>query len=135
VAAALRRAAFRVVTTQLVKAEMSVATPKSQSREPIDVDCIVVCRPGGAIPTDNGSVDVGQSLKRAGELVARFNRSGTTLSRGDIRAILMGEYLRRATAPVDLRAEESCPFEQHIEELFGGQRPKQPRREKQRVLF
>ena len=35
---------FTVVNSQPVKAEMSVATPKSQAKEPIQLDIIIVCR-------------------------------------------------------------------------------------------
>jgi putative DNA methylase len=40
-------AGFRVVNSQPVKSEMSVATPKSQAKEPIQLDIIVVCRKAG----------------------------------------------------------------------------------------
>ena len=37
-------AGFTVVNSQPVKAEMSVAAPKSQAKEPIQLDIIIVCR-------------------------------------------------------------------------------------------
>ena len=43
-AEAVLGAGFAVVNSQPVKAEMSVATPKSQAKEPIQLDIIVVCR-------------------------------------------------------------------------------------------
>ena len=41
---ALMSAGFGIVATHPVKAEMSVATPKQQTREPINLDIIIVCR-------------------------------------------------------------------------------------------
>jgi putative DNA methylase len=38
---------FTVVNSQPVKAEMSVVTPKSQAKEPIRLDIIIVCRKEG----------------------------------------------------------------------------------------
>ena len=46
-AEAILGAGFVVVNTQPVKAEMSVATPKSQTKEPIQLDIIIVCRKEG----------------------------------------------------------------------------------------
>ena len=43
-AEAVLGAGFTVVNSQPVKAEMSVATPKSQAKEPIQLDIIIVCR-------------------------------------------------------------------------------------------
>ena len=41
---ALVQAGFAIVATHPIKSEMSVATPKSQAKEPIDIDAIAVCR-------------------------------------------------------------------------------------------
>src|SRR5262249_27759459 len=43
-AQAVLGAGFAVVNSQPVKAELSVATPKSQAKEPIQLDIIIVCR-------------------------------------------------------------------------------------------
>ena len=43
-AQAVLGAGFNVVNSHPVKAEMSVATPKSQAKEPIQLDIIIVCR-------------------------------------------------------------------------------------------
>src|SRR5439155_22251825 len=48
---------FSVVNTQPVKAEMSVATPKSQAKEPIQLDIIIVCRKQGITDVVPSSVD------------------------------------------------------------------------------
>ena len=47
VAEAVLGAGFSIVQSQPVKSEMSVATPKSQARHPIDLDVLIVCRKRG----------------------------------------------------------------------------------------
>ena len=42
------RGGFVVVNSHPVKSEMSVATPKSQAKEPIQLDIIIVCRKAAA---------------------------------------------------------------------------------------
>ncbi|MBP7937812.1 MAG: helix-turn-helix domain-containing protein, partial [Phycisphaerae bacterium] len=44
VASAVVRAGFTFVQSQPVKAEMSVAAPKAQAKQPIDIDVMLVCR-------------------------------------------------------------------------------------------
>ena len=51
------RGGFTVVNSQPVKAEMSVATPKSQAKEPIQLDIIIVCRKEGMADSHRPSVD------------------------------------------------------------------------------
>src|SRR5690606_33350377 len=41
---ALMEAGFAITAAHPIKAEMSVAMPKHQAREPIDLDIIIVCR-------------------------------------------------------------------------------------------
>ena len=59
-------AGFAVVNCQPVKAEMSVATPKSQAKEPIQLDIIIVCRKQGIAgtaprPPINQAMEIGES--------------------------------------------------------------------------
>ena len=48
-AEAIFGAGFSVINSHPVKAEMSGATPKSQAKEPIQLDIIIVCRKQGAV--------------------------------------------------------------------------------------
>ena len=41
---AILESGFFVINSHPVKSEMSVATPKSQAKEPIQLDIIIVCR-------------------------------------------------------------------------------------------
>ena len=95
VAQAVLGAGFTIVQSQPVKAEMSVAAPKSQAREPIDLDVPLVCRKR---PSDRRARhDESEALRRAatgaGRKVARFNTSGRQLSRNDARVVLLGQFL------------------------------------------
>jgi len=97
VLAALRSADLRVIATHPIKAEMSVAAPKSQAKEPIDIDSIIVCK--RALPAfgQNGHARRDWLGEVVG-VIRRFNDSGVSLSKGDIRVIVMGAFLKAATS-------------------------------------
>jgi putative DNA methylase len=83
---------FTVVNSQPVKAEMSVATPKSQAKEPIQLDIILVCRklvPGRITPT----VPIQVALERAHAKLRRLVDQGFSLSRNDRKIVLFGQLL------------------------------------------
>jgi putative DNA methylase len=89
-AEAILGAGFRVVNSHPVKAEMSVATPKSQAREPIQLDIILVCRKAArrieGVPTR-------RALASARAKTARLETAGFKLSRNDRRVVLFGQLL------------------------------------------
>ncbi len=89
-------AGFGIVAAHPIKAEMSVATPKHQAKEPIDLDIIIVCRKRATlIPrTCNGDL-WGLVAPAAGDQVGRLQARGRTLSRNDVRVIVMGQLLRQ----------------------------------------
>jgi putative DNA methylase len=95
VAKAVMGAGFTIVQSQPVKAEMSVATPKSQAKEPIDIDVLVVCRKRGPDRRTRHSEDMAlqRSLGSASEKVGRFNKVGRQLSRSDVRVVLLSQLL------------------------------------------
>ncbi|MBC6436068.1 hypothetical protein FM036_44420 [Nostoc sp. HG1] len=55
---ALVKAGFAIVATHPIKSEMSVATSKSQAREPIDIDVIVVCKKRERVKLDNNLTNI-----------------------------------------------------------------------------
>jgi len=95
---AVMAAGFAIVAVHPIKSEMSVATPKHQANEPIDLDIIMVCRKR-RVP-DNGSNDdpwpVAQEV--AGHQIARLRTAGRKLSRNDILIIVMAQLLRGLSA-------------------------------------
>jgi putative DNA methylase len=68
---------------------MSVGTPKSAAKEPIQLDIILVCRKtaGQSRPT------VQQALESARAKLARLEQAGFALSRNDRKIVLYGQLL------------------------------------------
>lgn len=95
VAQAVLGAGFTIVQGQPVKAEMSVAAPKSQAKEPIDLDVLIVCRKRGSDRRARRDEDevLRRSVASAGQKVGRFNRVGRKLSRNDARVVLLSQLL------------------------------------------
>lgn len=102
-AEAIFGAGFVAVNSQPVKAEMSVATPKSQAKEPIQLDIIVVCRKAYqysprelTLPAD--ALDAGRAK------LQRLEQAGFALSRNDRKVVLLGQVLTAIAGPSDLPA-------------------------------
>ncbi len=88
-------AGFTVVNAHPVKAELSLAAPKSQAKEPIQLDIIMVCRKRG---TDSRSplstLDALElASKRAQDKLNRLTSIGLTLSRNDRRIVVISQYI------------------------------------------
>ncbi len=98
-AAAILGAGFRVINTQPVKAEMSGATPKSQSKEPIQLDIIVVCRKEGKAEATRPTI--AQALDSATSKIKRLYSAGFELSRNDRKIVIFGQMLTTMTRPED----------------------------------
>jgi putative DNA methylase len=94
-ATAIWRVGFFVINAHPVRAEMSLATPKSQAREPIQLDVILVCRklPQGPRPAAPGAAALPRALTRAVAKAARLRSKGFDLSRNDRRVILYSQFL------------------------------------------
>ena len=95
---ALMTAGFAITAAHPIKSEMSVAMPKHQAKEPIDLDVLIVCRKRRPISLRNGP-DSQQSWDSAecvaSEQLRRFAVAGRSLSRGDVRIIVTAQLLRR----------------------------------------
>ncbi len=105
VASAVIDAGFSFVQCQPVKSEMSVAAPKNQAKDPIDLDVLLVCRKQHS---DSRSLRKGDdALKSSASIatskVARFNRWGRKLSKNDVRVVLLSQLL------VELSAARNSP--------------------------
>jgi putative DNA methylase len=89
---ALRQANLRVVAAHPIKAEMAVATPKSQAKEPINLDIVLVCQPK---PVDRRTIECATSeiVERTGELAERLSRANLALSKGDLFVIGMSQFI------------------------------------------
>lgn len=89
---AIRGGGFVVVNAHPVKAEMSVATPKFQTKEPIQLDIILVCRKSSAEPKRQTCSPI-EALDRARAKLQRLAKAGFTLSRSDRKITIMGQLL------------------------------------------
>ena len=94
-------AGFSVINAHPVKSELSVAAPKAQAKEPIQLDVILVCRkravdhrqPLG--PTDA----LNDSLRRASAKLSRLASTGFRLSLNDKRIVMISQFIA-AIGPV-----------------------------------
>ena len=95
VAKAVLSSDFSFVQSQPVKAEMSVATPKSQAKNPIDLDIILVCRKRSQ--DKRSHLRVNEAFTRACQVasmkIKRFNKLARTLSLNDIKVIFYSQLL------------------------------------------
>jgi len=102
-AEAVLGAGFTVVNSQPVKAEMSVAAPKSQAKEPIQLDIIIVCRKESVAHKHRPTVT--QAIESAGAKLGRLRAAGFSLSRNDRKIVMFGQLLTTLTTP-----EEAARF-------------------------
>jgi putative DNA methylase len=92
VADAILRAGFVVVNSAPVRSEMSTATPKSQAREPIQLDIILTCRKDddpGLAPARG----VPEAVAAAQAKLRRLVETGFRPSVNDRRVVLSGQLL------------------------------------------
>lgn len=93
---ALMEAGFGISAAHPIKAEMSVAMPKLQAKEPIDLDIILVCRKRSHMTTRRWNGDLWGTVAPPAQAQAdRLRASGRTLSRNDVRIIVMAQLLRQ----------------------------------------
>jgi putative DNA methylase len=100
-AQAILGAGFTVVNSHPVKAEMSGATPKSQAREPIQLDIVIVCRKSCA---SLESVDVSDAIAFARDKLHRLQGAGFTLSVNDRKVVFYGQLLTTLARATDADA-------------------------------
>lgn len=95
---ALMEAGFGISAVHPIKAEMSVAMPKQQAKEPIDLDIILVCRKHAQLETYRWNGDLwGTVAPPALAQVERLRAAGRKHSRNDVRIIVMAQLLRHVS--------------------------------------
>ncbi|MFI5455930.1 MAG: DNA methyltransferase [Isosphaerales bacterium] len=118
-AEAILGAGFAVVNSQPVKAEMSVAAPKSQAKEPIQLDIIIVCRKESMAPTHRPTVI--QAIASARAKLGRLRAAGFSLSRNDRKIVIFGQLLTTLRSPA-----EAAHFAIHVDTEFAVGEPAIP---------
>ena len=124
---ALASAEFAIVAVHPIKAEMSVATPKSQAKDPIDYDIIMVCRKRrnnrSRLPLPFESV-LKQAIAIASSQAARLRACKKPISRNDARIILMSQVLlhlsNQAVLSQDPIREYQTELEQAVTTVYDG---------------
>src|SRR5207249_11503759 len=88
-------AGFSLVNCHPVKSEMSVAAPKSQAKEPIQLDVILVCRKQASDSRKKADAKMAfqRAVEHATSKASRLKRCGLTLSINDRRVILISQFL------------------------------------------
>jgi putative DNA methylase len=122
---ALMTAGFGVTAVHPIKSEMSVAMPKHQAKEPIDLDIIIVCRKRSQLMPQHWDGDLWRMVTLvAAQQVRRFRDAGRRLSRNDVRVIVMAQLLRRLSISHTIEAAvrslhaSNGEIEALIEELY-----------------
>ncbi len=88
-------AGFSLVNCHPVKSEMSVAAPKSQAKEPIQLDVVMVCRKQVADTRTKSDTKFAfqRAVERATSKASRLQECGLALSVNDRRVILISQFL------------------------------------------
>ncbi|CAK2410254.1 putative DNA methylase [Vibrio crassostreae] len=104
---AVTRAGFDIVAAHPVKAEMAVAAPKALSKDPINLDAILVCKKEQEPPHfDNAEAEVEQ---RYNAYVDRFEAIERNLSDGDKFVIACSQAISVASC-FDMTEEDALVF-------------------------
>ena len=100
VADAVLGAGFSIVQCHPVKAEMSVAAPKSQAKEPINLDVLMVCRKSADDRRRKRTARAALCAAVASgvQRIRRFNAVGRRLSRNDVRVVVLSQLLVELSA-------------------------------------
>lgn len=102
---ALMQSNFSITAAHPIKAEMSVAMPKHQAKEPIDIDIILVCRKRSLLRGHNWNGDIWETvIPRASKQIERYKASGRHLSKNDVRVIVMAQLLKQLSVLKDINA-------------------------------
>jgi putative DNA methylase len=147
-ASAIIDAGFSVVKAHPVKAEMSVAAPKFQAKEPIQLDIIFVCRKkdeDSRTPLDPKDI-LALAYKETRQKLARLAKLGLSLSQNDCRIVAISQFLSLLgpVGSVDIVIDAIVQFqenlEKHVLSLVGSlkeftDRSKKNREENQLTLF
>ncbi len=101
----VRQAGFYICRTHPVKAEMAVAVPIRQSKEPISFDLVIVCRKTRPAPAKYSNVPLEECLHDARHVIQTLQREKMPIAAGDARVILMGHILAKLASIDDLNRE------------------------------
>src|SRR5437660_529267 len=92
---AVVKAGLSFVNSHPLKAEMSVGAPKSQAKEPIQLDVVLVCRKQAADTRKRTDAEIAfqRAIEHATAKAKRLSDCGLTLSINDRRVVLISQFL------------------------------------------
>jgi len=91
---AIRHAGFFCAQAYPIKAEMSVSVPLQQSKSPIHLDLILVCRRDAFTAAGElGKSTIHSALTVAETQISALTRAGIKVSLGDAKVVIMGRLL------------------------------------------
>jgi len=99
---AILEAGFYVINAHPIKSEMSNASPKSQAKEPIQFDIIIVLRKQITIEK-NVTENKNDIIKYSVEKISRLEKEGFKLSENDKKVILYGQILSCIRSKKDIQ--------------------------------
>lgn len=104
-AEAVLGAGFTIVNAHPVRSELSVAMPKSQAKEPIQFDALLVCRKADSDtrPRIEPAEALANASARSTRKAARLRQAGFTFSAGDRRLILVAQFLAEVSPHLTAR--------------------------------
>ncbi|WP_375192537.1 DNA methyltransferase [Marinobacter sp.] len=109
---AIRLGNFTLVASHPVKAEMAVSSPKSGTKEPINLDALLVCKK--VINEKPQKISIGDVLNKTAQLISRMAKVERNLSSGDVKVILASQLLVFAARKGLSRAK----VEEFLTEIF-----------------
>jgi SAM-dependent methyltransferase len=125
---ALVKANFAIVATHPIKSEMSVASPKSQAKEPINLDIIIVCRKSNRVQLEENLANaLDETAYCTTNQVKRFNTHGRFLSRNDVLVVFMAQLLKKLSlhplleVTLDWIEAKHSQIQQQIEDIYSKQ--------------
>jgi putative DNA methylase len=111
---------FSVINAHPVKAELSVAAPKSQAKEPIQLDMLFVCKKREEDQRDAPTLDraLDDATAKSRRKLSRLNSVGLKLSRNDSLVTFFSQFFA-ALGPVsaDVAVQSLLRQKEKLEEL------------------
>lgn len=127
-AKAVLGAGFCFVNAHPVRAEMSVAAPKQQAKEPIQLDSLLICRKAEndirLVAQPKQALD--EAIERSHVKMCELEAAGFKLSINDRRVALMGQFLasicpcRRADDVASIINEYATEFDKALTTILPG---------------
>lgn len=109
---AIQASGFKVVAAHPVYAEMSVASPKTSVKEPINLDAILVCRKNEE--PSKSYVDIFSGIHTVETLESILKSAGITLSRADRFVILASQLLVNVSNQTISIEDMNCLLQQYL---------------------